>query len=443
MKPLDAANGIYSVAVTVPPKAKLIQRFFKPILVDDPNWSRFQMTDADGPAALVRLRSEEELKKVEGSFLQRGDALWIHVFPHRGDRPSARNTDLKIVTGEAIRIDPQIEHVAIENIRTWGTVRVRGKQCTLRGIRAAPGHIWLEGEENLLERSRIAHTNFRTAQGGYRWYESGSGHGLFLWGRNNTVRHTEILHCWNGVASNTSVGALADGLIIHGMPNHSWQPGYSRDLTIRNCVIYNAQDAFYINSCTHLRVENCTLFAGNLIQEVPKEHEYGRRAAAQGLPVLGGPYIFHNNIILGCAWQATSGWGVNVDSTWERGTVFENNIILPRRPGKEIQHTIGRKVKRWMTLEEYAAEAAKHPGGNWATVRNNIVLESRDDFDRVFVGGAWKPETDVWDFRLKPGPDNPAIDSGADVGFQRDFHGRPRKAGRAVDIGAEEYRNER
>ena len=437
LKDRDAKSGLYTIGLSVPRKAILVQRFFKPILVDDANWSRYVMVDTDGPAPLVRVKNDTELKQVEGSYLEKDDELWIHVFPHADARPSEKSTDLKIITGEAVRIEPQIEYVAIENVHTMGTVHIRGKHCALRAVYAAPGHIRLEGEANLVEHCRIAHTNFRTAQRGYLWFEAGTGHGLFLWGKNNTVRRSEILHCWNGVASNSSIGAVADGLLIHGMPNHSWQPGYSTDLTLRNCVLYNAQDALYFNSSRNVHIENCTLFAGTLIQETPKEHEYGRRAARRGVNVLGGPYIFRNNLIVGYAWQVTGGWGVNKDSTWEKGSVFENNVIVPRRPGQEIQHTVG-KEKRWMTLEQYAAEAAKDPGGNWAVVRNNIILKSRDDYDRILVGGAWKPETDTWDYRLKADK-NPAVDAGVPVDFTEDLAGKPRKTGHAVDIGALEH----
>ena len=433
----DAPTGVYSIDVTVPPKTILVQRFFKPILVNDENWSRFVMNQADGPVTLVRVRDDDELRKVEGSYRQEGEDLWIHVFPHAGIRPGKETTDLKIVSGEAVRIEPEIEHVTIENIRTMGTVRIRGKHCVLRGVHAGPESIWLEGEENLIEHCRIAHAIFRTVDQGYAWHDSSTGHALLLWGRNNVARRCEILHSWNGIASNSSIGAVADGLVIRGMPNHSWQPGYSRDLTIRNCVLYNAQDALYFNSSRNVRIENCTLFAGSLIQEVPKEHEYGKRAAQRGQNVLGGPYVFRNNLILGYAWQVTGGWGVNEDSTWEKGSVFENNVIIPRRPGQEIQHTEG-KTKRWMTLEAYAAEAAKHPDGNWATVRNNIVLKSREDFERILQGGAWKPETDEWDIRITDGK-SPAVDAGTAVDFAEDAAGKPRQAGAAVDIGALEH----
>ena len=40
-----------------------MQRFFKPVLVDDPNKSRYLMEDKNGAVPLVLVKNEAELKK--------------------------------------------------------------------------------------------------------------------------------------------------------------------------------------------------------------------------------------------------------------------------------------------------------------------------------------------------------------------------------------------
>ena len=273
---------------------------------------------------------------MEGSYLPSGERLLIHVFPHEGEKPSDTTTDLKIGTGTGIHFPASTQYAIVEGFRSIRAMRMEGKHCQARFIRVAPGPISLLGEDNVAFGCKAAHVNYRSPENDYDWYSGNQGLAFSLSGTNNKAIRCEVMHSWNLFSSGSAKNCLVDGVILHGAPNHSWMPGGADGLTIRNCVIYNAQDGLYCHATKNLVVENCTLFQGVGMQEWPKDGRYAKSDQAKGVAIFGGPMTLRNNIFFGGF--GPTGLGINPESSWEETTTIENNIIITSRPDRVMGH---------------------------------------------------------------------------------------------------------
>jgi len=150
------------------------------------------------------------------------------------------------------------------------------------------------------------------------------------------------MHSWNLMNCGGATNALADGLIVHGAPNHSFSSTEGDGITLRNCVIYNAQDCAWIVNAKNLVMENCTLFGGITIKEWTMD-EYpstssGKSRGGQRLRRSDDdPQLHHHGRFYGAS-------TLNSDTKWEENTLFENNIILTMKPNKAIFHLLSDDV---------------------------------------------------------------------------------------------------
>ena len=94
-RPVSGMANVYSIPWTNPlPPSHMSQMRFAPILVDDPNQSKFTMVQEDGPVRLSRVTSDALLVAHEGTWRLNGGQLFVRAY---GDRvPSTAATDFVV-----------------------------------------------------------------------------------------------------------------------------------------------------------------------------------------------------------------------------------------------------------------------------------------------------------------------------------------------------------
>lgn len=429
LTPVPDAPGCYSILQSVPRGTQLWQRFYDDILVDDPNHSRFHLKASNGPAPMVQVGKLAELKTVEGSWMQAGTTLYLHLFPHQGE-PADTTTDVRIVRQNGVDLQRGADYVVLEGLRFGSGGHIESSHAVLRDC-SSYGQLGLGGSYNLVEGHLGCHALFRKADGGYSWFTRGEGYAMhFQFANHCTVRNSRFCYSWNvGPNFNGDGGACENNLVestwVHGAPNHSLSGTEAHNNTVRNCVVFNCQDGPYFIACRNLTVENCTMFGGFFLREYPAW-------------TPSGPYFVRNNIICGSLYFTNSEKAFLPGSKWEEGSIFENNLFLigGDTPKKMCFHTQpDGKMGPRLTLDKYMADAQAANGAGYATMRNNIIVTS--GFEDHLVGGRWKGETDEWNVHITS-EKSAAYNAGVDVSFDKDYEGDPRKVGGAVDIGADE-----
>jgi hypothetical protein len=219
-----------------------------------------------------------------------------------------------------------------------------------------------------------------------------------------------IYHNWNSsIGGDTAPGLIIDGLRAHGAPNHCNVVG--SDVTVRNAVLYNCQDYFYLHQTSNVLIEHSVNPSG---------------ISLQGISGPVGNVTVRNSILTGTFGYTSASKPEHC--AWESNSLLENNVISSAA-------TIERCADgRAYPITEYITNCQRGVFTGCMTIRNNQTVS---DFRTVIKDGMWTAALgDQWDVTLVT--NSPAIDSGTASGAARDLLGVLRPQGTAPDIGVYE-----
>jgi hypothetical protein len=402
---------------------KLLQTFFDPILVDDPNATIFTMRDDDGPLIVSNVTDRDTLARIEGTWFVDGAVGKLYVHPYGNRQPSSSRTDFVMahrVYG-SLAIDRKTKYNVFDGFRLSYlanySFQVLGSSNRVLNLKFQAVGFRIMGTSNYAENITVTHNITRGET--WEWHYSGQGGGIGVGGVNNRLRNLHLYHNWNStVDTDVASSAVIDGLRTHGAPNHcgsvggEWAKGGGGNV-VRNVVKYNCQDYFYLNETDHVVIEHATVPGGIFLQAI--------RQPIRGVTV--------RNSILGGSWSWNQGVSKAITCDWEAASLFENNIISSKATIKHCEDAVT------YAISDYVDKCQRGVLTHCMTVRGNILVS---DFKAVIKDGMWHAGLgDTWDVTLVPG--SPAIDRGIGSGVASDIAGVARPQGRASDIGAYEY----
>jgi len=394
---------VYSIGLNPAVKpSRVIQTYFPPQLVDDPNPSIFTMVDTDGPLSMTQVTDYATLTAREGTWLYDAERLHVHAY---GDRaPSSSATDIVITpAGGALTVEASTQYNVFENVRvpysgTTPAFSVLGSNNQFRNITIQSGPWALRGGSNIVDGLRISHVIARGET--FLWHESGQGTALAVMGTGHSIRNVRFWHNWNSsISTSNSPGLMIEGLESHGAPNHCGT--VASNATLRNAVIWNCQDYMYMVEKTGYVLDHVAIPQGIL---------------SEGLSAPAGPFTVRNSIFSGVI-------GYSLKSTpelcqWESGSLMEFNVISTNAT---IYHCADQQSYPIVTYQALCESGALT---GCMTIRNNIMVS---DFRTVMVDGLWTASLgDAWNVTLVPGsPAIGAASDGLDIGPLRDDSQRP------------------
>lgn len=401
----------------------LYQTHYDPILVDDPNPSRFVLDPRDGPVRLSWAADRDTLAEEPGTWHYDERKLYVHPYDSR--RPSTEGTDIVVGYKEwGLHVGKSVEHMVLDGFRVeYGGAYhlvVEGSHITLRNLWVTSG-LSLRGHHNTMENITATHKISRKPPR-YLWHESGRGTGLGFGGEHNSLKNAHIFHNWNNF-NMRGRSNRAMNLHIHGAPNHCWQTGYMKDSLVQNAVVYNCQDGVgYVAGGLESSVFEGVVTQGSLLLQ---EHNEKNR-----------DIVFRNSIFAGC--KLTFGGG-GVQSCEFQGTITVENTILFCKKGKRptVSHCSGPDRKKTVyDMDAYREACVNGELSDCMTLREIKVVDR--DYDSVLAGGVWKADTDEWDVRVIS-RESPAYDAGSsEATAAEDMKGAPRPQGKGYEIGADE-----
>jgi hypothetical protein len=414
-KPAGAPH-VYVAAWTRKPfnPARVHQTSFDPIVVDDPNQSIFTLKPEDGPLALSSVADDATLAAQEGTWRYDAPSALLYVHPYGNRVPSTAGTDFVVaLSGGALVVETPVQYNVLDGFRVTYTgaassFQVLGKNNRFLNLRIQ-GQTWsLRGSDNHAQNITITHVIVRGRT--WKWYDSGDGTAMAVIGPNHRLTNVHIYHNWNSsIGGDTAPGLIIDGLRAHGAPNHCNVVG--SDVTVRNAVLYNCQDYFYLHQTSNVLIEHSVNPSG---------------ISLQGISGPVGNVTVRNSILTGTFGYTSASKPEHC--AWESNSLLENNVISSAA-------TIERCADgRAYPITEYITNCQRGVFTGCMTIRNNQTVS---DFRTVIKDGMWTAALgDQWDVTLVT--NSPAIDSGTASGAARDLLGVLRPQGTAPDIGVYE-----
>ena len=449
----------FTIPASVPVSdIKVFQTKFPPILVDDPNSSKFTMKDSfNGEPLPLNLSGNEvssisDVNNTEGTFIVENNRT-VYVHPYGGRVPSDTETDFVIGTHDyGLYIDDDVTDITLKNLRIHyisSMFQVRGQRITVQDI-VSTVPFFLYGSNNYYENLTLAHGINRRKPMTGDWFTGNTGTSIVASGSNNIYKNVHAFHSWN-VASGGGIDNVIDNWRIHGGPNHCWLPKATERMIVRGLVEYNCQDYQYYDDVRNgYVVENSTFPGGILLQ------------AATGNKVLDGKIVYRNNLFLNLGNHLilfSSTYPPSNGCSFEKNITFENNIFLMDFDDEPtVRHCPGEPVNyQDYPYSEYIQKCQDGTLSNCINFRNNIVLDSNQvDATSIISGGGWNTENDEWDVKITS-EQSPAYDAGLRVTnyptqdspeiwphafpLLFDSFGNPRIMGAQIDIGTHEYCN--
>ena len=400
-KPTTLPN-VYSLAWTNPAgPARPHQTFYDPILVDDPSSSIFTMRQEDGPLGLSPAPDDAALVAHEGTYRWDSASKLLRVHPYSNRAPSASGTDLVVaLSGNSINVEAGVQYNVFDGFRiAYGNAsnfQVNGSNNRFLNL-SFQGVPWgLRGTNNYAQKITVTHVINRGPE--WLWYDSGSGTALVVTGTGHRLENIEVFHSWNAsVGAENAPGLVIDGLRAHGAPNHC-SSLTSTNLTIRNAVYYNCQEALYLAQSNNVLFENVTVAGGILLQ---------------GITAPMGKVTIRNSIFQGSF--VFTGASKPEHCQWESVSVLENSVVATNAVIERCAS--GAQVP----IQTYMARCASGELTGCMTIRN-IRLVNPTEWKTVMKDGMWNAALgDRWDVSLVPG--SPAIDGGTVSGTSEGYLG--------------------
>jgi hypothetical protein len=406
-----AAPGVFTLAGA--PSGYVWQTFYPPILVDDPNPSKYTMVDTDGPLQLAKAPDDATLAKQEGTFRYVSGVL--HVHPYGSRTPSATATDFVIGVDRALQFTKETAYNVFENVNvsyvgSSYSFQVKGTAHTFRHIKYQGVSLWWEGSGHKGEGLFVTHVHQRDPESDWTWHYEGIGTAATIKGSNHTIRDIEVAQNWNSsIATEGATGTIIDGARVHSSPNHCSAGNAGTGTIVRNAVLYNCQDYQWTKDISGSLLEHVVLAGDSM----------GFESSERPL----GPITIRNSIMRGSfTWVR----GPQSGCTWEAGSVIENNVF---ETTASIERCADMKT---YPLADYIAKCEAGEFTGCATFRNNKLV-APDQWKTVIVDGMWSAaNADQWNVSLVGG--SPAVDIGASS-TATDILGRPRPTGDTCDAG--------
>ena len=245
---------VYSInKANMSPKGYVVyQTFFDPIVVDDPNATKFTMRQEDGPLVLTYVQDYTTLTNIEGTWLADATTGKIHVHAYGNRRPSTSSTDFVFGRGpDSLTLDTNIQYNIFDGFRlTYSSgvsFLILGSNNKFLNLRFQAVPFQLRGSNNYAENITISHVIFRGPK--WEWYTDGDGTAMGVMGTGHKLRNLHFFHNWNSsIGSQRAPGVVIDGLRAHGAPNHC---GSGVNNIVRNLVHTTVRIIFtYLNSIT-------------------------------------------------------------------------------------------------------------------------------------------------------------------------------------------------
>jgi hypothetical protein len=391
---------------------KISQTYFPPILVDDPNSSRFTMRQEDGVLSLQPVFDFATLSAREGTWFHSGGRIYVHTYGNR--RPSTTTTDL--VIGHRLnglfRVATNVSYNVFDGFTlSYGaqdSFLVFGSVNQFLNLRFQGLGFFLSGTRNYVENVSVSHVINRGET--WEWHYSAQGTSMGIKGTNHILKNIHLFHSWNAqIDPETSTGVLIDGLRAHGSPNHCGLMGKTSNITFRNLTMYNCQDYLWLAESDNFVIEHATIPGGIYVM------------AEQAS--MGGVII--RNSIFGGSWTFDPVRSERITCEWEEKSIMENNVISANAT---IKHCSDNRV---YPIQEYMARCQSGQLSPCMRIRNNVMVT---DFRTVIQDGLWRAALeDTWNTRLVA--NSPAINAARFSAAAYDIAGVARPQGSAPDSG--------
>jgi hypothetical protein len=405
---------VYSVAWDLT-TSRVHQTYFDPILVDDPNQTIFTMKQGDGPVFLNAVTNDASVAAHEGTWWHDAVTRRLYVHPYGNRAPSTVGTDLLVsLSGAALVVEEATQYNIFDGFRvtysgSGATFLILGSNNRFRNL-TFQGTPWqIRGSNNHAENITVTHVITRGTT--WKWHENGDGTAMAVRGSGHRLQNIHVFHNWNSsVAAEDTPGLVIDGLRAHGAPNHCGST--ATNTTVRNAVLYNCQDYFYLYQTDNVLIEHTVNPSG---------------IALQGISGPAGKVTVRNSVLSGSFGYTTA--SKPVYCAWESVSLLENNVISTAATIERCADGVA------YPIAEYVSKCQTGVFTGCMTIRNNRMVS---DFRTVIRGGMWNPTMgDSWDVSLVA--NSPAIDAGTLSGAARDILGVLRPQGTAPDSGVYEY----
>lgn len=417
LKPTEVPN-VYSMPWTLP--GGFAQTKFPPILVDDPNQSKFTIVQEDGPMRLSPAPDDAILAKIDGTYRVSDGVLRVHPFGNVV--PSTDATDIKASTGTAaFNVSTSAKYNIFDGFTFLFSTSFAGSNNQYLNLTFRTQTFVLGGHNNHVENLTVSHVIQRAAPT-WSWDNDpvGRGGGMAKRSSGNKLKNIHIFHNWNSsFSSEDSFGTVVDGARLHGAPNHCTVLA-NGNTTIRNAVLYNCQDYQWLADPNGLTMEHVVVPGGGI--------------AISAVARTNGPITIRNSIFKGTV-HFVRGTGAAASlplqgCSWEKGSLMENNVIAS---DAKIERCANQTM---YPILEYVAKCESGEFTDCMTIRNNRMIDPKA-WKTVVKDGLWNAALeDKWDFSLVP--NSPAIDAGTVSGTTTDIAGGTRPQGAAPDAGAYE-----
>ena len=261
-QPVSGMANVYSIPWTNPlSPGQVSQTKFAPILVDDPNQSKFTIVQEDGPIRLSPVKTDAHLLAHEGTWRLNGGQLFVRAY---GDRvPSTTTTDFVagVSGGTGVTFDTKAQYNVFDGFRVLFSFTVVGSHNTFRNLKFQGQPFDLRGTNNTAENITITHVIVRD-ETTFAWFTDGQGTAGGMTGSGHKVTNLHVWHNWNSsFSSEGAPGAVVDGARLHGAPNHCSIAANGSSI-VRNAIFYNCQDYEWLIDTNGLTFEHVVLPSG-------------------------------------------------------------------------------------------------------------------------------------------------------------------------------------
>ena len=384
------------------PALCVVQRQTEAVRFEDENGVKGDMS---GPVCLTwNTQGPADMASKPGHVAVDGADLLVHpwngspptaadLWLTRGCGPSSSNGAVNVTTGSVV-----LQGMSIAS-GCGSAVQLRGQDELLRDLEVYTGTVILTASSTGARLESVAirnayrrPVNMGETQGADAW--STNSQALSVWGSGFLLRDVETYAAREGAGfANGASDGLVDGATFHGHHNHGFkiQDTNTRQITFRDVLAYNSQEAVFIECPQDIAFAHVTLPSGPVV--------------VQGNPSAGctpARLTFANSILCGMTWFAYGG------DTWAEpgGHVLDRNVYVSGDPAcdGEIRHIPSDSTFDLPAWQAWAADPCA------SCVRDPASVA--DDVAGAFVNFVYKDDTAsaAPDFHLPAGA--AAIDLG-------------------------------
>ncbi|GEM_PF-6634890 len=390
-------------ATTNSPSACVLQRHTTAVYWEDENHTSGDMV---GPVCLTRnTNGAADVAGKEGTYYEDGTYYWIHPWDDRDPR-QANGTDFIAARSVCSSSSTKLIHIEADHVtlRKFTIVTpcysalgvLPGSEGTvLEDIHVYGGLVWIYNgsSETTIRHFKVLNTLRRPNNMGTVTGQSWDAFSQCMvnQGQHFTYEDIETYGCREGfsLAGGAAYGTI-DGLFVHGSFNHGLkiQDPTTHDITIRDALTYNNQEAVFIECPYNISFENSTFpFNSVLIQGNPHG---GCGDKPKNLD-------FHNCIINRMLWFQYDG------DTWAKGGHdLDYNVYIEDNGRNYVQRNIAHdrsmSLPSWQNwADDPCPDCTRDPHSRTAK-RAEVYIHYMENDDRLDAG---------YDFDLKE--DSPVV----------------------------------